>query len=91
MIPVTGEAVPITAMPFVTVDLKMILELNSGPLPVTPRFPARILNWPLLHPTVQLLQPPDQVLADLRVLIFDMLHLLLVQHHAPFVCLEQII
>lgn len=88
MIPVTGEAVPITAMPFVNVDIKMFLLMaHSLSTPLSPGFSA-ILNWPLLHPTVQLLQPSDQVLADLRVLLFDMLHLLLVQRHARFLRLE---
>lgn len=45
----------------------------------------------LLHPTIQLLQAPDQLLADLCVLRLDRRHLLAIHLHPHFLRLVQVI
>lgn len=54
-------------------------------------FNNRISDRPLLHSTIELLQTTNQVLTEISMLFFDLLHLLPIQMHACFLGLEQIV
>lgn len=49
------------------------------------------VSYALLHLPIQLLQLPDEILADLRVLILHGHHLLLMKLPTGLLCLEQLI